>query len=259
MLGIQNRRLRHAWDIVAVLVSRDLKLIYKRSTLGFGWALVTPLMQFIVFSFVFRRVLNVQIDHYAAFVFTGVLVWGWFQSSLLQSTALITSSRALVRQPGFPLPLLPFVTVGVRFTHFVVAMPLLFVFLWWDGIKPGWSWVALPILAALQFVFTVGLAYPLASLNVVMRDTQHVASVVLQLLMFVTPVFYSLEAVSADLRPWFFANPMVSLVEAWRNVLVHNQWPDLRVLLILIAVATALLAGGRKLFVAQSHRFVEEL
>jgi homopolymeric O-antigen transport system permease protein len=254
-----ERKLRHAWDVIAVLVSRDLKLLYKRSWLGFGWSLATPLVQLLVYSLVFRRVLNVRVEHYAAYVFTGVLLWGWFQSSLMQSTDLITGSRALVRQPGFPLPLLPYVTVGVRFTHFVVALPLLMIFLVSDGINPGMSWFALPLLIVVQFVFTVALAYPLASLNVAIRDTQHLVSVVLQLLMLVTPIFYSLDLVPPHIRRWFLLNPMLSLLQAWRDVLLHNRWPDLQVLLILSAASAVLLMAGRKLFVAQSHRFVEEL
>ncbi len=255
----RKRKWRHARDVIVVLVERDLKMLYKRSTLGLGWALANPLLHLIVFSLVFRRVLNVQVENYASFAFTGLLVWGWFQGALVESTGLITGSRALVRQPGFPLVLLPHVTVAVRFFHFAVALPLLFAFLWWQGIRPGWQWLSLPVLAGLQFALTAGLAYPLASLNVVLRDTQHVVGVVLQLLMFVTPVFYSLDAVPAELRPWFSLNPMVALVEVWRDVLLRGQWPDPRVIGALGLVAAVFLFAGRKVFVAQSHRFVEEL
>ncbi len=254
-----RRRLAHAWDVLVVLVDRDLKLLYKRSALGVAWALVNPLLQLLILGLVFRRVLGVRVEHYAAYAFLGILVWGWFQGALVQSAGLITGSRTLVRQPGFPLALLPFVTVGVRFFHFAVALPILLGLLAWEGLAPSPAWCALPLLAAVQFALTAGLAYPLAALNVTLRDTQHVIGVLLQLMMYVTPVFYSIEAVPASLRPWFSLNPMVPLLEAWRAVLLRGQWPDAGALLALAALAAALVALGRVVFARQAHRFVEEL
>ncbi len=253
------RRWQHAWDVLVVLTARDLKAQYKRSYLGFGWALGSPVLQLIIFSTIFRNVLGSQIPHYPCFVYIGVLVWGWFQGSLGQSVSLITGNSALARQPGFPLALLPHVTVSVRFIHFVVAWPLLFGLLWYDGLRPTAAWAALPMLLGIQYLLSVGLAYPLASLNVLHRDTQHIVGVLLQLMMFVTPVFYDLKVVPEELKHWFYINPMVSLVDAWRSVLLHNQWPDARTMWILFGVGVVLITAGRRIFVAQSHRFVEEM
>jgi len=255
----RRRRLQHAWDVIAVLIERDLKVLYKRSLLGIGWALAGPLLQLLIFVLIFRRVLFVPVENYASFVFIGVLVWGWFHASLVQSTSLITNNRALVRQPGFPLALLPHVTVGVRLFHFALAIPFLAGLLWWQGVRPAWSWLSLPVLILAQFALTTGVAYPLAALNVRMRDTQHIVGVALQLLMYLTPIFYSLESVPEALRPWLCLNPMVFVIETWRSVLLRAQWPDPVVLGILAAFAGILLVAGRRAFVAQSHRFVEEL
>ncbi len=253
------RRWRHAWDLLAVLVERDLKILYKRSSLGFGWALVTPVVQLFIFSFVFHRALAIDVDHYPAFVFIGVLVYGWFQTSLGQSGGMITGSRSLVTQPGFPLTLLPHVMVGVRFFHFVIALPILFALLWSEGIHPGWSWLSLPVLVGVQYLLIVGLSYPLASINVIYRDTQHIVAVALQMMMFVTPVFYSLDKVAPQYTRWFSLNPMVGLLQAWRGVLLENAWPEPRMLGGLLALGIILLVFGRRLFVRQSHAFVEDL
>jgi lipopolysaccharide transport system permease protein len=192
-------------------------------------------------------------------VFTGVLVWGWFNASLQQSTGLITSSRALVRQPGFPLDLLPHVTVAVRLFHFALALPLLFGLLWWQGIRPAWSWTTLPLLIVIQFALTVAIAFPLAALNVGRRDIQHVTGVLLQLFMYLTPVFYPLDVIPESLRPWYMLNPMVPLLGAWRDVVLQGRWPDPIHLLALLLFATALLVAGRRLFIKQSRHFLEEL
>jgi lipopolysaccharide transport system permease protein len=172
---------------------------------------------------------------------------------------LITGSRALVRQPGFPLELLPHVTVGVRLVHFALAMPFLAALLWWQGVHPTWSWISIPLLIALQFALTVAIAYPLAALNVRRRDTQHVTAVLLQFTMYLTPVFYTLDVVPEALRGWFYLNPMVPLLGAWRDVLLRGLWPNPIHVGGLIVISSVLLISGRRLFIARSRRFVEEL
>ena len=119
------REWRHRLDVFQVLFGRDLKVLYKRSALGFAWALAVPVVQLIVFASVFRRSLGSGEEQYAVFVFTGVLVWGWFASAVGEGVGLITANRALVGQPRFPLVILPHVTVAVRLFHFAVALPLL--------------------------------------------------------------------------------------------------------------------------------------
>lgn len=253
------RRLQHRFDVFRVLVGRDLKAMYKRSFLGFGWALGLPVVQLLVFTLVFRRVLSVEVANYPVFVFIGVLAWGWFQSSLAEGVGLITSNRALVGQPGFPLVVLPHVTVAVRLFHFLVALPLLFGLMWWSGLRPSWPWLALPLLVAIQYLLAVGLCYPLASVNVLLRDTQHVTRVLLQMMLFMTPVFYDVGRVPEAIRGWYALNPMVGMLGAWRAVLLHGAWPDPRVLGALLLAGVAFYLLGRRLFVHQSHRFLEEL
>ena len=256
---VARRRFRHALDVLIVLIDRDLKLLYKRSSLGIVWAIVNPLLQLFIFTFLFRRVIRLDIDHYESYVFIGILVWVWFQSSLVQSASLITGSRALVRQPGFPLYLLPYVTVGVRFFHFLMAFPLLIVLLWKQDVRPAPAWCAIPLLILIQFILTTGLAYPLAALNVRIRDTQHMVAVLLQMTMYMTPIFYSISTVPESLRIVYSINPMVPLLEAWRAVLMEGRWPDVTPLLLLAILACVCLWGGGKIFVSESYRFVEEL
>lgn len=257
--GVGGRRLRQWTDVLVVLVQRDLKMLYKRSALGMVWAVVNPVLQLFIFTFVFRRIISLDIPNYPAFLFVGILVWTWFQSSLGESTGLITASRALVRQPNFPLALLPHVTVAVRFVHLLLALPILLFLLFSSGLYPTVAWISLPLIALIQFALTAALAYPLAALNVWLRDTQHVVRVLLQLSMYLTPVFYSVERVPEAVKDWYLFNPMVWLLGAWRSVLLEGRWPDLAPVAALAGLAGVLLWFGRRAFVAQSHKFVEEI
>jgi lipopolysaccharide transport system permease protein len=236
-----------------------MKLLYKRSFLGIAWTLINPLLQLAVFAFVFQTVIPVNIPEYSSYVFAGLLVWNWFQNSLFQATGVIVSSRSLIRQPGFPVAILPIVIVTTGLVHFVLALPVLIVFLLIDGIKLQPVIFFLPILQLLQFVLTVSLSYFLAAMNVTFRDTQHTLGVLLQLFFYLTPIFYDLKNIPEEYWYVYGLNPMVHIVTAYRAILLWGIQPDWLALAIIAAITAGLLPIGYSLFKRQSLRFVEEL
>ena len=114
------RRLRHMIDLLHELIVRDMKLRYKRSKLGLIWSLFNPLSQVIVLSIVFRFILPTKIPNFTVFLFTGVLVWSWFSTSLHAATVSIVNNGMLIRRPGFPIVILPIVTVSTNLIHFLL-------------------------------------------------------------------------------------------------------------------------------------------
>ena len=252
-------RLPYLNDLLRELVSRELKLLYKRSLLGIAWTLINPLLQLAVFAFVFQLVLSIDIPQYASFVFTGLLVWTWFQNSLFQATGVIIANRPLIRQPGFPTAILPVVITTTGLIHFLLALPVLIIFLLIDGIELKPVIVFLPILQALQFALTVSIAYILAALNVTFRDTQHTLGVLLQLFFYLTPIFYQITNVPSGYQSLYFLNPMVHIVTAYRAVLIDGTQPDWLPLIVIGGCIAVLLPIGLQFFRRQSDRFVEEL
>ncbi|MEK0189659.1 ABC transporter permease, partial [Microcoleus anatoxicus] len=131
---------------------------------------------------------------------SGLLIWTWSQTALFKSTALITNNRALIRQPNFPTEILPLVTTTTGLIHFLLALPVLIIFLAVDGVRPSYVLLILPLLMFIQFILTVSFAYPLAALNVTFRDTQHTLGVLLQMFFYLTPIFYDLNSVPEAYR-----------------------------------------------------------
>jgi lipopolysaccharide transport system permease protein len=256
---VYRRKIAHFFDLLRVLVDRDMKLLYKRSALGIAWTLINPLLQLAVFSFVFRSVIPINIPQFSSFAFSGLLIWTWSQTALFQATGLITSNKALIRQPNFPTAILPVVTTMTGLIHFLLALPVLIIFLAVDGVEPSSVLFVLPLLMVIQFVLTVGLAYPLAALNVTFRDTQHTLGVLLQMLFYLTPIFYDLNSVPKEFQPFYQLNPMVPLIEAYRAILLKGTQPDWQALLIVSLVVAVILPIGLAIFRRQSNTFVEEL
>ncbi|MGH7230985.1 MAG: ABC transporter permease [Nitrospiraceae bacterium] len=253
------RRGIYVRDLLSELVARDMKLRYKRSVLGIVWSMVNPLAQLIVFYFVFNLLLPLNIPHYSSFLFTGVLAWSWFQSSLLYATGAIVDNRELIKRPGFPTAVLPMVTVTSHLVHFLLAMPILLACILLDVGHLTIAVLALPLVIALQFILTLSLAYLVATFHVTFRDTQYLLGVILQLLFFLTPVFYDTATIPASYRPILGLNPMVHLVDAYRAILIRGELPDGVSLIVLAGCCAVLLVVGYRVFVQASYRFVEEL
>jgi lipopolysaccharide transport system permease protein len=254
-----NRRLIYLRDLLRELVLRDMKLRYKGSVLGLAWSLLNPLAQLLVFGFVFSSLLPLSIPNYTAFLFTGLLVWSWFQSSLFASTTVIVDGRTLIKRPGFPVALLPVVTVTANLVHFALALPVLLVFLLLTGIPLHVTVLLLPLLIAIQFLLTLSISYFLAAVQVTFRDTQHLVGVLLLLFFYLTPIFYDGSVVPAAIQPIYRLNPLLHLLEAYRAILIEGRLPDIGMLLVVTAVSAVWLFLGFRVFRQASYTFVEEL
>ena len=254
-----SRRLIYMYDLLFVLVARDMKLRYKRSVLGVAWSLLNPVAQLLVFYFIFGLVLPVNIPNYFSFLFSGVLAWGWFQSSLLLATSAIVDNRELIKRPGFPAAVLPTATVTSHLIHFLLALPILLLFLMLGGSRLTSTILVLPLVIAIQFILTLGLAYLVATFHVIFRDTQYLLSVLLQLLFFLTPVFYSASAIPVRYQSLYHLNPMVHLIEAYRTILIRGELPDCLSLLVLGVFATGLFFLSYMILRRANYHFVEEL
>jgi lipopolysaccharide transport system permease protein len=250
-------RPRHRTDLVRELVARDIKLRYRRSILGVAWSQLAPLSMIAVLSFVFGHVLRLKIPNYAAFLFVGLLPWMWFQSSLLAATQSVVGGRDLVRQPGFPVPMLPVVSIASTLINYVLALPVMLV---WVGISTGRvpaTVIALPLIIAVQFLVTLGPCYFLSAINVRFRDISHIVEISLLPLFYATPVFYAQPPQQFHLV--YQLNPLAHLMTAYRAVLLDGHWPQLMPLGILSLVGVVLIAVGYRVFDRLSYRFPEEL
>jgi len=246
-------------DVLVIMVVRDFKIRYQGSVLGFAWALITPLMFVVVFGFVFKTILDVDIRRYSAFTLIGMMAYTWFQMSLIQGATALTANSELVRRPGFPVAVLPAVSVSTNLIHFLIVIPMLAGFLALYGHAPTFQLALLPMLLALQFLLTLGLAYIFAAVNVFFRDAAHILDVVLRLMFFLTPIFYEASSVPAEYQALYRSNPLVPLIEAYRDVFFGRNIVDQQGLVMVAIESIVLVTAGYLAFRAISSRFAEEV
>ena len=258
-IRLQARRWSYLRDVLRVLVARDFKLRYKRSVLGIAWSLLVPLAQLAVLYVVFKRIVPLSIPHYTTFLFSGILPWTWLQSSLLLAALAVVENRELIKQVGFPVALLPAISVLSQLIHFLLALPILAAFLWSDGYRSNSSLAALLLVILIQFVLILSMAYVVATLQVRFRDTQYLVGIGLFLFFYLTPVFWDATSVPDPYRSIMQWNPVALLLNAYRAILVRGEWPDSVSLIKVAAGSIVVLMLGYTMFSQARDRFVEEL
>jgi lipopolysaccharide transport system permease protein len=263
------RELYRYRPLIATLVARELRARYRGSVLGFLWSFLNPLLLMLVYSLVFSVYLRVPMEHYAVFLFSGILPWLWFSSSLGHATGVIVGSGALVKRVLFPAEVLPLVSVLSNLVNLLLSLPLLGVFLLLVGKWPGPLLVFLPLLLGLQLVLTVGLALPLAALNVHLRDVEQILANGLVLLFFLSPILYPVSTVpqsldvggslTLPLRPLYFLNPVAGLIQGYQNVLFFGRGPHWIHLGMVAVCAGIALWGGYRIFDRLRDGLAEEV
>ncbi len=205
-------------DLLLTLAIRDVKLRYKQTALGVAWVILQPLLAAGIFSFVFGAVAKLPSDGLPYFVFSyaGLLGWNAFNSTLTKSSACIVANSQLVSKVYFPRLILPLSTVLSTLLDFLVGLALMVLLLILYGIVPGPGVLLLPLWLALLIMLAVGIGTYSAALMVPYRDLQYVIPVLLQFLLYASPVAYSVAAVPERLRMVFLLNPLSALLEAFR-------------------------------------------
>jgi ABC-type polysaccharide/polyol phosphate export permease len=217
-------------------VVRELKARYRGSVLGFLWSFINPLLQLLIYWFVFTVVLPNRVpgvEPYALFLFTGILPWTWFNASVMESTTVLISSGNLIKKIMFPAEILPFVVVFTNMVHFFLGLPILFFFLVYYG-KIHATIAFLPGVVAIQLVFTLGVCLFVAALSVHFRDVQNIMANLTMLWFFASPVIYSyLHSITPELQRWLNFNPMTHILVGYHQTLFTGSlghWPWLLVM-----------------------------
>ena len=245
--------------LVNGLVIRELKARYRGSFLGFLWTFLNPLLLLGVYALVFNFYLKIRVEHYAGFMFVGLLPWIWFSSSLVEGTNSITSGGSLVTKVLFPSQVLPMVKILANLVNYLLSFPILFAFLWAMGVYQGWPLLWLPIIILLHLLFIEGLVLLLATVNVFFRDVQHILVNLLTLWFFLTPILYPLAQVPKPFDRWALLNPMAQITIAYQDVFFYNRNPNLKFLLVFMGLSFLFLGIGMVFFERHKEIFAEKV
>ena len=246
-------------DLLLALAGRDVKLRYKQTALGVIWVVLQPLMAAGIFSFVFGKVAKLSSDGqpYFIFAFTGLLGWNLFSSVLTKVSGAMVGNSHLISKVFFPRLILPLSSIASALVDFVVAAGMLAVLMVIYGVLPGWGILLLPVWIGLLLMIGTGVGLFASSLMVSYRDVGYILPVALQILLYASPIAYSVSQVPENLRQWFELNPLSSLLSAIRWSVFGSGSLDWLQLAYSAGVAILALLAGLFLFKRMEKQFAD--
>jgi lipopolysaccharide transport system permease protein len=233
-------------ELLYFLIWRDVKVRYKQTVIGIGWAILQPLLTMVIFTMIFGNFAKIPSDGlpYPVFAFTALLPWNLFAGALNRCTLSLVGSANLITKVYFPRLIVPVSAIISGIIDFAIAFVFLLGLMLWFHIVPTWGAIALPIFLLLTLITALAVGLWLSALDVRYRDVGHAIPFLIQIWMFLSPVAYPLSVVPEKWRLLYSLNPMVGVIEGFRWALLGKESPDFKVIAVSTAVVVALLLSG---------------
>ena len=253
------RKLYDYRELVRSLTLKEVRIRYKQSVLGAGWAVLQPFALMVIFTAVFSRFLHVKSEGvaYPVFSYVALVPWTFFSSAIGQGVPSIVGNMSLVTKIYFPREIFPLATIGACFVDFSIAATIVAALIIWCKVGITWTVLLIPLLVLPQAMVAVGVVLIASAINVFFRDIRFVVPLATQMWMYVSPVVYPLSDVPARFRPYYMLNPMAGILDGYRRVVLHGQLPDWSALGATAAVSLALLVGGYAFFKRVEMKFAD--
>jgi lipopolysaccharide transport system permease protein len=206
-------------ELFYFLAWRDILVRYKQTFIGIAWALLRPFLTMLVFTFVFGKLARLPTDGntpYSILVFTGVLPWQFFASSLAECSNSLIDNANLISKVYFPRLIVPTSAVIVSFVDFLLSGMILLGLMAWYNFLPSWHILTLPLFILMAFATAMGGGLWLSALNVQFRDFRYIVPFIIQFGLYISPVGFSSNIVPEKWRWLYSLNPMVGVIDGFR-------------------------------------------
>jgi len=256
LIGVWQRR-----ELLLHMTIRHLRGQYKQSILGYAWAILNPLSLMLILSFVFSTILRFESQGipYPLFIFVGLLPWIFFSGALSSATDSIVGASNLVTKVYFPREILPTAAALTKVVDLGFGLLILAGLMVYYGHPPEWTVVWVPILFFIHLLFTLGLAFPLAALNLYFHDVRYLVGVALTLWFYLTPVIYPMDVVPQRYQFIYDVNPNSLLINAYRRVMLEGGSPGMDRLLLGLGIALVTFVVGYYLFKRMEPGFADRI
>lgn len=245
-------------ELLWVLTTRDIKVRYKQTVLGAGWAIIQPVMTMVVFSIIFGRFAKMPSEGfpYPVFVYAGLLPWMFFANALTRAGSSVVGSAHLVSKVYFPRLIIPLSSIGTGVVDLAISTAVLFVIMLYFGVEWSANLLAAPLLLVLVVFLALGVGTLIAALNVAYRDFSYLTPFLVQLWMFATPVIYPASLVPERWHWLLYLNPMSGIIEGFRSAFLGKPF-DLLPIGLSLLTAIVLFVIGVLYFEKVERRFAD--
>ncbi|MBU9823603.1 ABC transporter permease [Rahnella perminowiae] len=251
--------LGYLFDLATVITEKELKVRYKSSFFGYLWSIANPLLFAMIYYFIFKLIMRVQIPNYTVFIITGLFPWQWFASSTSNSLFSFLANAQIIKKTVFPRSVIPMSNVLMECLHFICTIPVIIIFLYVYDMRPSWDWIwGIPLIGFAQIILMLGVALTLSTLNLFFRDLERFITLGIMLLFYCTPILYSSDMIPQKYRWLIDYNPLANMIISWRDLFMNNtvNYTDIATL---YGYGIVMLIIGSSIFNKLKYRFAEIL
>lgn len=275
--------------MIIELVHRDLRGRYKGSVLGFFWTFLNPLLQLGVYFLLFGIIMGNEMPSFYLYLFTGLIPWIFFQTSLSGGSRAIIDQKSLVTKIAFPREVIPISYVTTAFLNMLLCLivvalvTIISVFFNFSGeigfvypfVNPYGesynfaSWVSLPVIWIIQYILCLGVCLITSTITVYLKDMEHILGILSMAWTYLTPIMYSINtnypySIGGSYTWIFYLNPMTSIIESYHAIFYYGTWPNMDItsyqsIWVCLAYAIIIFVIGVLVFEKGKRRFAEEL
>jgi ABC-2 type transport system permease protein len=217
---------RRFFDLLWLIAVTEFKRVYFGTVLGYLWSLLRPLLLFGVLLLVFTQVFRIgseKVEHYPVYLLMGIVLYTFFSEATSNAVTSVVSQEGVVRKTQFPRAVIPLATVITSLFNLLLNLIIVVVFLLAFGVTPVWTWLLFPVCLVFLFVGTAGMSMALSALYVRYRDTAIIWVVASQVLLYLTPILYPVNALGEQTKErLLMVNPLSVIFEQIRVWVLHE-------------------------------------
>lgn len=249
-------RLKEHRFLFSELVKRDFKKKYKSTYLGMIWSVLSPLLTLLIMSLIFKNFFGRTQVHYTIYLFSGNIIFSFFSESTSGGMGSLLANAGIFTKINVPKYLFLFSKNISSLINFGLTFIIFIIFCAIDGIAFSWLFFTLIIPICCLVIFNLGVGLILSALFVFFRDMQYLWSVFTMLLMYLSPIFYTIDSFSSTIQKLFYINPLFVYITYFRTVVIDGQFPSLTINLLAFGYALVAFALGSLCYKKWNHKFL---
>lgn len=244
-------------DLVGQLVSRDIKIKYRRSVLGYLWSVLNPLMIMLVMVIVFSTMFKRSINNFPVYLLTGQIMFNFMNTSTHQAMNSIVGNASLLKKTYVPKYIFTLSKITSGLVDFVFSLGALLIVMLVTRTIFSWYIILFPLVAVQLYIFCIGLGLILAEATVFFRDIQYIYTVITTAWLYLTPMFYPITALPENLQyAVSHFNPMYYYIEQFRSLILYREFPSPNLVIGGILFSFGVLALGIWRFIKKQDNFI---
>jgi lipopolysaccharide transport system permease protein len=233
-------------DLFYFLVWRDIKAVYAQTILGFLWAFLNPLIQIVIFTFIFGNIAKVPTDGipYVLFSSVAIIPWTYMSQAMTQSSHSLLQGSTMLGKIYFPRLIFPITPILAKLVDFGISISIIVLIMLYYRVSPTWNLLFFPMFLLMMMAIPLSVGLWLSSLAIRFRDVRHAMPFFLQMLIYTAPIVYSSSSISENYRILYSLNPIVGVIEGYRACLLGTPMPWLYIWPGMFTAAILLISGA---------------